>query len=145
MKLAILALVLASACAATPRVVAPQRRLGDAMNEAGMRFNRVGRAVLAGRWELASYDLDELKEIFEEDLAQSSWHGKPELSQLAHRFRSENITALSAALHAHDRDASTRAVAGAARACNECHKKAEMEYIEISEKLGEQTPVVDAH
>lgn len=143
MKLAVVIAALATACAsAPPRAVQQPRRLGDAMDETGMRFNRVGRAVLAGRWELATYDLAEMKEIFEDDLANSSWHGKPELSQLAQRFRADQLKALDAALRAHDRDASARAVAGAARACNECHQKADMAYIEISEQLGDQVPVV---
>ncbi len=143
---AVMAVALVAACAGSaPRpAAAPRRRLGDAMGEAGQRFNRVGRAVLAGRWELATYDLKELDEIFGEDLAASSWLGKPKLSELAHQFQSRELAAIRTAVHAKDRDASQQAVAQAARACNECHKAADMGYIEISEALGAEVPVVGA-
>lgn len=144
MKLVIALSVLVMSCAPAPRAVEQPRRLGDAMDEVGSRFNRVGRAMVAGRWELATYDLHELKEVFEEDLAGSSWHGKPQLSELAKKFQAQQITALAMAVHSHDREASQRAVADAARACNECHKAADMAYIEISETPGAEVPVVSA-
>jgi hypothetical protein len=142
MRFAVVALLLASCAAAARPPAAPPRRLGDAMGEAGVRFNRVGRAVLAGRWQLASYDLKELDEIFAEDLATSNWHGKPGLAELASRFHSQDLAAVTAAVRAQDRDASARAIAQVARACNECHKKADMEYIEISDQPGAEAPVV---
>ena len=107
-----------------------------------MRFGRAGRAVLAGRWELAGYDLHELDEIFADDLASSSWHGKVQLVPLAQDFASHRLPALRAAANAHDRAAYEHAAADAAHACNECHKAAEMPYIEISPMLGVEVPVI---
>ncbi len=109
-----------------------------------MRFGRAGRAVLAGRWELAGYDLHELDEIFSDDLSTSGWHGKPQLADLAKTFQAQRITALRTAANAHDRAAYEHAVADAARACNECHKAADMAYIEISATLGAEVPTVTA-
>jgi len=140
-RFALLVFALA-ACASAPRPVASPRRLGDAMDEAGRRFQRAGRAVIAGRWDLATYDLHELDEIFEEDLASTSWHGKPELSALAQRFQEQQLAALRVAVHSHDRGTFEHAAAEAARACNECHKKADQAYIEISEGLGAEMPLV---
>ena len=47
---------------------APQWRYGELMSEVGHRFETMGRAVKAHRYELAAFELDELQEIFEEDL-----------------------------------------------------------------------------
>lgn len=139
-----LAVVLGACAAAPPRPAAPARRLGDAMAETGARFERIGRAGLAGRWELASYDLDELGEIFKEDLAGSSWQGNDQLPAIAKRFESRELAALDAAIHARDRAAFDRAVAQAAATCNECHRAAQKPYIEISATPGSEVPVLDA-
>jgi hypothetical protein len=113
------------------------------MEEAGRRFERAGRAVIAGRWDLATYDLHELDEIFAEDLAASSWHGKAELSAMALQFQKQQLVALRVAVGSHDRGAFAHAAANAARACNACHKKAVQAYIEISETLGADVPLLD--
>ena len=137
------ALLLLAACAAQPRPVAAPRRLGDAMVETAMRFQRAGRAVLAGRWELAAYDIHELEEVFGEDLAASPWQGNPKLPALAHAFHTD-LVALRDAARAHDRTAFETAVAHAAQSCNGCHKSADMAYIEIPTLLGEEVPVISA-
>jgi hypothetical protein len=137
-------------CATTPApaparepAVAQARRLGDAMDEAGRRFRRASRAVQSNRWDLAAYDLHELDEIFDEDLANSQWHGKPELGRLAVQLRANQLTGLHAAVTAHDRVGFAAAVAATARACNDCHKQADVAYIEISTELGAEAPVID--
>jgi hypothetical protein len=144
MRGALLWTALLAACATAPRPVATTRRLGDAMDEAGRRFQRSERAAIAGRWELAKYDLHELEEIFTEDLASSSWHGKPQLADLARTFQSQQLAALRSAVDARDHAAFEHAVADTARACNACHKAADQNYIEISERLGADVPVLDA-
>jgi hypothetical protein len=99
--------------------------------------------VQSNRWDLAAYDLHELDEIFEEDLASSQWHGKPELGKLAVQLRANQLTNLHAAVTAHDREGFATAVAATAKACNDCHKQADVAYIEISTELGAEAPVVD--
>ena len=138
------ALLFLAACAAQPRPVATPRRLGDAMVETAMRFQRAGRAVLAGRWELAAYDIHELEEVFGEDLAASPWQNNPKLPPLAQQFHAQDLAALKVAVRAHDRVAFETAVAHAAQTCNGCHKTADMAYIEIPTLLGEEVPVISA-
>ena len=53
---------------ATVTVAPAARRFGDAMSEVARRFDRAGRAVEAGRWDLADYDLGEIEEVFEQDI-----------------------------------------------------------------------------
>lgn len=110
------------------------------MAETGARFQRIGRAALAGRWELAGYDLDELGEVFKEDLASSSWQGNDKLPAIAAHFRTHELAAIDAAIHSRDRTAFARAIAGAAATCNECHRAAGKAYIEIAASPGAEVP-----
>jgi hypothetical protein len=142
-QLALVGLVLA-ACAAPPppRAAAPLRRLGDAMAETGVRFQRIGRAAHAGRWELASYDLDELAEIFREDLAANPWESNPKLPPLAQSFQAKDLAAVKVALGARDPAAFDRAIEQAAHSCNTCHEAAKKAYIEISPEPGAESPKI---
>jgi hypothetical protein len=137
-----------AACATTPAPApatasASKRRLGDAMDEVGRRFRRASRAVKADRWDLAVYDLHELDEVFEEDLKDSKWGGKPQLAKLADAMQAHQLAALHAAVTAHDHAAFATAVADAAKACHDCHKQAEMQYIEVSAEVGAEVPVLE--
>ncbi len=125
-------LAAAASCASVPHVAAPTRRLGDAMDEAGLRFERAGRAVASGRWDIAKDDLHELDEIFEQNVTALEWRGEPRLSQLARRFKVEDLPALHKAVGAHDQNAFEQAAEAAARGCNECHRAADQSNIEIS-------------
>lgn len=107
-----------------------------------MRFQRIGRAAHAGRWELAAYDLDELSEIFREDLAANPWEGNPKLPPLAQTFQSKDLVAVRAALGARDRAAFDRAIEQAAQSCNTCHHEARKAYIEISPEPGAEVPKI---
>jgi hypothetical protein len=144
-RFALIAALASPVAACAPRVVqAPQPvRLGDAMAEAGQRFHRAARAVAAGRWELATYDLHELGEVFADDLATSTWHGRPELSRRSHDFQAHELTAIATAVAARDRAAFDQAVAATAKACNACHHAADVAYIEISPEAGAEVPLVD--
>jgi len=133
-------LVVAPACAKAPP--APARRYGDAMSEVGTRFERTGRAVVAGRWELADYDLGELAEVFVEDLPRAP---KPEdvpvdPAPIAAAFASKVLPSLQAAVKAHDRAAFDHAFAAAAAACNACHQAAAKPFIEVPSTPGAAVP-----
>jgi len=108
------------------------------MREVGARFERIGRAILAERWELADYDADELAEI---DL---TWSHHREVAQLGATFHARLIPELAAAISHRDRDQAARAFATTAAACNACHVAAKMAFIEISSQLGAAVPVVEA-
>jgi hypothetical protein len=131
------------ACGATPgHAMAPPRRLGDAMTETGVRFARIGRAAAASRWQLAAYDLDELQEIFREDLAGSSWEGNPRLPPLAKTLQARDLPAIGAALRAGDTAKVAQAIEQAARTCNACHQAADKAFLEVSPVPGADVPVM---
>lgn len=112
------------------------------MTEVGLRFKRAGEAVLAGRWELATYDVNELEEVFEDDLFTSKWMGHAAISRLAHGFTATSIPELRDSVRRRDRPGFESAIAHAARACNECHRATQMAFIEVPEALGANVPML---
>ena len=107
------------------------------MREVGARFERIGRAIVAQRWELAGYDADELSEI------ELTWSHHREVAPLGATFRTRVMPALAAAIVRRDRDSAETAFATTARACNECHAAAKMRFIEISTQLAAPVPTLD--
>jgi len=122
----------------------PQRHFGDVMSEVGRRFERAGRAAKAGRWELARYDLDELDEIFEDDVPHAATPPDvhADLQGLAHAFAVAHPPALRRAAAAHDGAAFEAAFRDAATACNACHAAAHRAFVEVPTTWGEPVPVV---
>jgi hypothetical protein len=113
------------------------------MMEIGMRFERAGRAALAGRWDLATYDVDELAEVFDADL-RTTWGHEPPLSALARELTSGPLRALQEAARRRDDQTFRNAFAAAAGTCNRCHHAAAMGFIQIPETLGARVPIVTA-
>jgi len=139
------ALVASCGRAPHPESDVPTRRYGDLMAEVGRRFERSGRAVLADRWELASYDLEELEECFERDLARATPppEVKIDLRTLAKAYL-EVHTALKNATGGRDRAVFAAKFERAATACNGCHEAAGKGYIVVPVRMGASVPVIDA-
>ena len=115
------------------------KRFGPAMIEIALRFERAGRAVLATRGELASYDVDEIAEIFDDDLVAMA---DTNAAQLARDFARSSIPAMRDAARKHDAAAFKLSVAQAARTCNACHRASGKAFIEIPDLLGVAVPMV---
>jgi hypothetical protein len=115
------------------------------MSEVGRRFGLLGRAASAGRWELASFELHELEEVFEElpSAAPPGRDGGIDLREVERSFLSTHPAALRAALDARDPAAFAQAFAGAAATCNGCHIGSEHGFIEIPSQPGAEVPRLD--
>jgi cytochrome c556 len=126
-----LAIAVLAACSqsATPR--APKRRAGELMIEVGMRFERSQRAVAAGRWELAAYDVHELREVFEDDLLPGKWADNPAMRHDAQVFLAGALLELEAAARVKDRGGWDGSFGVALKACNACHDVAHVGFIEV--------------
>jgi cytochrome c556 len=122
----------------------PARRYGDAMSEIGRRFERAGRAVAAGRWDLAGYDLDELGEVFAEDLPHAERPGDVPIdpAPMAAAFAANSLPALVKAVETKDRAAFDGAFARAAAACNACHASTNKAFIEVAPTVGSEVPAL---
>jgi len=125
---------------------APQWRYGELMSEVGHRFETMGRAVKAHRYELAAFELDELQEIFEEDLPHAERPKLPtevNLDGLAEAFRMTHPPELGAAIKAHHQAGFAKAFARAAETCNGCHKATGHPFIEVPSTPGRAVPRMD--
>lgn len=96
-----------------------------------MRFERSLRAVAAGRWELAAYDVHELREVLEDDLLPGKWADNPSMSHEARAFLAGPLSQLEAAARERDRGAWDGAFGTTLKACNACHQVAHVEFLEI--------------
>ena len=106
------------------------RRLGEAMVEVGERFERLGAEVETDRWQLATYDLHELGEVFEGDVARSKWMANVGVARLVLAFPQE-LGQLNEAISSHSSTRAKTALSAVAVACNHCHTVAGMGFIEI--------------
>ncbi len=126
---------------------APQLRYGELISEVGHRFETMGRAVKAHRYELAAFELDELDEVFEEDLPHAERPKVPtevNLNGLADAFRVTHPPELGAAIKARNQAAFAKAFARAAETCNGCHKATGHAFIEVPSTPGSAVPRMEA-
>jgi cytochrome c553 len=122
-------------------------RYGALMQEVGHRFEVLGKAEKVGRYELADFELDELGEIFEEDLPNAEPpkenEGKVDLKGLADAFQKTHPPELAAALKKRDAAAFAVAFARAAATCNGCHRASGHGYVEVPAEPGANVPKLD--
>lgn len=134
MRLLAVALALLAACAHAPAPAAPEhRRGGELMIEVGTRYARLTREVDAARWELAAYDIHELREAFEDDLLPRTWGDNPTMQHAAHGFLAGPLAALEATARTKDRAGWPAAFAATTAACNACHRDAHVAFVEIDD------------
>jgi len=158
--LAFTTLLLVSACskssppppsggAATSALAAPDDHapgLGEVMLQVAHRFEYAGRAATANRWELASFEVGELDELFENDVPRASLPKEGPTAQipgLAKTFLQTIPPELEKAAAAKDRLAFAAAFQHAAAMCNACHQSAEKGFIQVPSVPGQSVPVLD--
>jgi hypothetical protein len=127
-------------------VVEPPARYGALMAEVGQRFERLGRAAVARRWDLAEFERGEIEEVFEEDLPGAEPPRESagvNLAGVADAFRQTNLPDLESALEARDPAALKAAWARAAETCNGCHRSSGHAFVEIPRLPGQPVPRLD--
>jgi cytochrome c556 len=136
-------------CAGTAQARAPAAvgaRYGALMVEVGRRFELLGKAARSGRFDLAQFELEEIQELFEEDLPGAEPPRESagvDLAGIAQAFQQTHLPELKAALAAKDL-ARLRAVFGrTAQTCNGCHKASGHPFVEIPLEPGDAVPRVD--
>jgi hypothetical protein len=119
---------------------------GDVMAQVGRRFELVGRAATAGRFELAEFEAGELDELFGDVLplaAPPKVAAGVDLRGVADAFRQTNASELVHAAKSRDRAALEGAFARAAGTCNGCHEATGHAFIEIPTRPGASVPRLD--
>lgn len=116
------------------------------MADVARRFELVGRASAAGRFELAEYELGEIEEQFAETLPHASLpkEGHPEvLPKMVSAFVETNLPDLRRAITTRDRAQTAAAFERTAAACNGCHQASGHGFIEVPLVAGRGVPNTD--
>jgi hypothetical protein len=122
----------------------PAPRFGELMTAVGRRFELLGRAGVARRWELAAFELGELREAFEDvPAAIVPADAKVDVRQLAKGFVPGMESALAGAIATRDETALVAAFSTAAQACNACHRASGKAFIEVPSHPGDGVPVLE--
>jgi len=134
------------ACVGAEPEERPGARYGALMAEVGLRFERLGRAAVARRFDLAEFERGEIEEVFEEDLPKAEPPRESagvNLAGVADAFRQTNLPDLKSALEAKDTAALGAAYSRAAETCNGCHRASGHAFIEIPGVPGRPVPRLD--
>ena len=113
------------------------------MSEVGRRFELAGRAAVAHRFELASFEVGELAELFEGDLPNAELPKEgptAALPALAAAFAKTHPPELAKAAKANDAQAFADAFQRASVACNGCHQASGHGFIQIPSVPGRSVP-----
>ena len=119
---------------------------GAVMAEIGQRFELAGRAAVAQRFELASFEVDEMRERFEGDLPRADLPKEgptTELPGMADAFVKAHPPELAKAAKAKDEHAFAEAFQRAAAACNACHQASGHGFIQVPSVPGKSVPDLD--
>src|SRR5262249_34687238 len=138
-----LASIIACSKQSTPQA---QLRYGPLMVDVARRFELAGRSASAGRFELASFEVGEIEEIFADDLPRAEVPREGNFAAvpaLADAFRKTHPPELKRAANARDRDAFASAFERTAATCNACHQTSGHAFIEIPSALGKPVPNID--
>ena len=105
--------------------------LGEFMSAIQMRHAKLWFAGKGKNWQLASYELDELKEAFEDAAKyQPEFKGKP-IAKIITPMTAEPVAQLEKAIEAKDSVRFVRAYDTLSHACSACHQATDHGFISI--------------
>jgi hypothetical protein len=132
-------LVLAAGVAAAAPRAKPSYRpgLGEIMSLQQMRHSKLWFAGSAGNWELAAYELDELKEGFDDVISYAAVHDGVRLAPLVKSVTEGTIPELAKAITARDGAKFATAFDALTGGCNACHQSAKRGFIAIQRPSGQ--------
>ena len=105
--------------------------LGEIMSLQQMRHSKLWFAGSAANWELAAYELDELKEGFDDVLALFPTHDGVPLTPMVKAITAKDVPDLAKAIAARDGAGFSSAFDALTAACNGCHQSAKHGFIVI--------------
>lgn len=112
-----------------------QPGMGTVMMEYGTRFTNAYYAAKGGNWELATYMLDEMKEI--QEVGENT---RPGRAAALKAFESNYLDKLEAAVKAKNWSQYQTLTPGVISACNQCHVTSKPEHPYIAYQLPSAPP-----
>lgn len=110
--------------------------LGEIMTLQQMRHLKLWHAGQAGNWPLADYELDELKEGFEDIVKYHPTHDDAPTGTLATAVIEGEVAALNKAIGAKDRKQFAAGFDKLTAACNACHQSTKHAFIVVQRPTG---------
>jgi mono/diheme cytochrome c family protein len=113
------------------------------MVSVGRRFEVAGRAVVANRFDLASFEVGEIEEAFEDDVPSAELPKEGPTAQIkpmALAFLKTNVPDLKKGAASKDVATFRAAFERTAAACNACHQAAEKGFIQVPTIPGKGVP-----
>ena len=105
--------------------------LGEIMTLQQMRHLKLWFAARAGNWPLAAYELDELKEGFEDVVKYVPTKDGVPIGTMASAVIEKEVAALEKAIETKDRKQFAAAFDKLTASCNACHQASKHEFIVI--------------
>ena len=138
MKLAtcIAAIVLALPLAASAEQKAYTPGLGEIMTLQQMRHLKLWFAVQSGNWGLADYELDELKEGFEDITKYYPTKDDVPTGTMAEAIVAKEVAELAKLIEAKDKKNFVSGFDRLTASCNACHQASKKEFIRIQRPTG---------
>ncbi len=146
LRAALLVAILSTACGTKSDAPPPPSgaaggsaaRFGPLMLQIGHRLELSGRAARAGRWDLATYEVEELREVYEGPLLEAP--APEEIHARIEPFIESCLVPLEEAARSHDMARFEREFATTTMACNACHATAQVGFVEIPSELEVEVP-----
>jgi len=110
--------------------------LGEIMTLQQMRHLKLWFAVQAGNWGLADYELDELKEGFEDITKYHPTHDGVPTGTMADAVVAREVADLAKLIEAKDKKNFVSAFDRLTAACNACHEASKKEFIRVQRPAG---------
>lgn len=104
---------------------------GEFMSATQVRHAKLWFAGDAENWDLAAYELDEIKEGLEDAVKLHPSHKEIPVADMIKSNLDAPLAGLAEAIESKDRDRFARAFDGLTAACNTCHKAANHGFIKI--------------
>jgi cytochrome c553 len=120
--------------------------LGEVMVQVARRFEVAGRAGVANRFPLAEFEVIEIEELFDDEVARAALPKDgptAHIPVMAQAFRNTLAPELARAAAARDRQAFAIAFERTAAACNACHQASGKGFIQIPSVPGKSVPDLD--
>ncbi len=127
-----------------PPGVDPNLRIGHVMVEVGHRFETAGRAAEAGSWGLAEYQVQEILEMFDQDMTRAALPGDCNdavADQMYENLR-RHLPTLRGAAADEDTTAFGEHFATASGSCNGCHAGCNVAFIRVPSAPGSEVPTI---
>lgn len=139
-RLALAALFLLPLAAQAQQNEAFKPGLGEIMTLQQMRHLKLWLAVQAGNWALADYELDELKEGFEDITKYYPVKDDVPTGTMAEAIVAKEVADLARAIETKDKKTVVTAFDRLTASCNACHQASKKDFIRIQRPTGNPYP-----